>query len=129
MFSLLTDDEKDKVSSLLSSKQDLEYYNCHGLTLSFLDIVNEPFWADESDLMDLLEKSIQVNKHELSVSDFMVIESRLGHLDHSAIYLGNDLWLHKKGKTNIEIVPLSHVLYTYLDSDSKIIFYRMETFE
>lgn len=129
MFSLLTVDEKDKVSSLLSSKQNLEHYNCHGLTLSFYNIVNDPFFADESDLMELLEKSITINRSELSVTDFMVIESRLGFLNHSAIYLGNNLWLHKKGKTNIEIVPFEHVLESYLDSGSKIIFYRIEDSE
>lgn len=104
----------------------MEHHNCHGLVLAFFDLVNQPFWADESDLMHLVEQSEIIKSKDVSVLDFMIIECRLGHFIHSAIYLGNGMWFHKKGQNNIEPVPLNHILNTYFNDGSTMVFYRKD---
>ncbi len=90
-------------------------YNCHGLTLWLLGHESSLKWVETDTFEQFLKivKKQEAKKPERKKGELLVIAVDDHSNSHSAIYLGDGKYLHKKGSGQIEILEWPEVRKTY----------------
>lgn len=90
-------------------------FNCWGATKFALGHLTKYQWVKEDAMMAWLnQKTFQLKpRAKLQSGDILVIQKSNGYLLHTAIYLGNRLWFHKKGKFETGSESKLKIINTY----------------
>lgn len=100
-------------------------FNCWGFTLFMHGELPEPKWVDDARMMQYLRQLPQVQYGELQPGDIIAYFEEVGRhrefLIHTAIYLSDDVIVHKPGMRKLEI---SHAFKNCYAGNATIRYYR-----
>jgi hypothetical protein len=105
-------------------KEGNDSFNCWGTTLFILNIVKELFWISREEITDFIERHTIITgvSDKLKQGDILVMYGNTADEDyaeygqiiiHTAVYIGKNLWFHKRGSNESEFLPLECILDCY----------------
>lgn len=97
-------------------------FNCWGATLFVLNATNCLEWTNDYEMEYFLEtKTFPIYEYQLKEGDILVLygDEYFGEnqLSHTAVYIGNGEYWHKKGELEAETIRLEEILDIYYDYD------------
>lgn len=107
--------EKAKAESIGSNG----LFNCWGATLYVLNKIETLEWIDGYEMRHFLDnETFSIDESQLQIGDILVLNSEYapeGELLHTAVYIGNNLFYHKRGQCNSAEASLAEILEEYCD--------------
>lgn len=100
-----------RVTDAFSLWRGGKHFNCWGATLYVLNVLGRPVWAER----DVMEAWLEQNAKPVyrpRAGDVVVI-TRWGCLDHTAVYLGKGKYFQKLGMNRAEVTTLAGVRKHY----------------
>jgi hypothetical protein len=107
-------------------KEGNDSFNCWGTTLFILNKVQELRWIYREEITDFIEEHTKIIESidELKTGDILVmcgdVSDNYYHNEeyepgviHTAVYVGKNLWFHKRGANESEFLPLECILDCY----------------
>ena len=91
-------------------------FNCWGATLFVLGEIDRLRWVELTEMSSWIrERTKEVEQEEIMIGDVVVLtyDDSLYDLEHTATYIGNGKFFHKKGSNYGEITDLDGVYESY----------------
>lgn len=88
-------------------------FNCWGATQYILDKNPELEWIDKEAMEEFLDdNTVIIEKEDLKRGDILCLYDSIG-LSHTAVYIRNGVYFHKKGCNNGEYATLESITDIY----------------
>ena len=91
-------------------------FNCWGATMFVLNVTARLRWVYEWNMREFLEEETEAVVDKIQAGDILVMWSGF-NLWHTAVYIGNHKFFHKKGSNCAEITTLDGVKREYPEAD------------
>jgi cell wall-associated NlpC family hydrolase len=97
-------------------------FNCWGATLYVLNVSRTLTWVEEHVMQEfLVKRTDKIKTEDIQEGDIFVMygETWFGYLQHTAVYIGEGMYFHKRGSKHSEITNLEDIfeIYPYNPAD------------
>lgn len=109
----LVADIDNNVSVASKKAEERIQFNCWGATLFVLGVKTRLYWEDELAMDRWLEENTKELYRPRKKGDILVVKDLFGILKHTAVYMGDGKYFHKRGGGIAEVTNLEGVRKVY----------------